>query len=597
MPDLIQLLPDSIANQIAAGEVVQRPASVVKELVENALDAGAFRIQVILREAGKSFIQVVDNGSGMSDTDARLSIERHATSKIRRAEDLFTLRTMGFRGEALASIAAVAQVEIRTRLGSRELGTALTVEASQVKQQEPVACETGTRITVRNLFYNIPARRNFLKSNAVELLQIQHEFTRLALAHSDKSFQLIHHDEILYDLPPGKLSQRIVNLFGKTYQQQLAPCLEETSLIKISGYLGRPEAARKKKDEQFLFVNSRFVRSHYLSYAVRDAFAGLIPPDTHPFFVLFIEIDPRHIDVNVHPTKTEIKFDDERAVYAVVSAAARQALGARNLAPSIDFAADVNLVSKLQSAPVSRQQYFDEQFGSLSQNNRRNWEKMFEGERPPVRGEFSEQVTISRTESFEQQQLEPAFPNALSLFQFRGRFIFFPYGNAVRVVDQQAAHERILFEKFLRQLHSKQVHAQQLMFPVTTALSPADFAMVWELETELRALGFQLEPFGKDTLLISAVPAEATGREHKLLEELLEQFKNNQQRLNLPIQEKLAAALAKRAGLTAGKPLTPEEMRALIHQLFACSQPAFTPEGNPTFFQLETTNIERYFNP
>lgn len=595
MPDLIQLLPDSIANQIAAGEVVQRPASVVKELMENAIDAGALRVRLILREAGKSFIQVIDDGRGMSDTDARLSIERHATSKIRKAEDLFTIRTMGFRGEALASIAAVAQVEIRTRLTARELGTILTVEASQVKRQEPVACDTGTSITVRNLFFNIPARRNFLKSNAVELLHVQHEFFRLALAHADKAFQLVHHDEVLFDLSPGKLSQRIVALFGKAYQPHLAPCREETSLVKISGYLGRPESARKKKDEQFLFANNRFIRSNYLSYAVRDAFAGLIPPDTHPFFVLFLDIDPRHIDVNVHPTKTEIKFDDERAVFAVVSAAARQALGARNLAPSIDFAANVNLIANLQHQGLGREHYFNEQFGSLAQNNVRHWGKMFEDEHRP-RG-FDELPAAAPLPSGLQLQPAPALPEPFSGFQFRNRYIFFPLGGGVRVVDQQAAHERILFEKFLQQLRSKQVHAQQLMFPVTATLSPADFAMVWELESELRALGFQIEPFGKENVLITAVPSALSGSEYRLLEELLEQFKNNQHRLTLPLHEKLAAALARRSSLAAGQTLTAEEMRGLVQQLFACSQPAFTPGGNPTFFQLETSNIERYFNP
>jgi DNA mismatch repair protein MutL len=595
MPDIIQLLPDSIANQIAAGEVVQRPASVVKELMENAVDAGANQIRLVLREAGKSFIQVIDNGSGMSDTDARLSLERHATSKIRKAEDLFTIRTMGFRGEALASIAAVSQLEICTRQEHRELGTVITVEASDVKRQEPAACEKGTRITVRNLFYNIPARRNFLKSNAVEMLHVQNEFFRLALAHADKSFQLIHHDELLFDLQPGKLSQRIVALFGKSYQQQLAPCEEETSLVKITGYLGRPEAARKKKDEQFLFVNNRFIRSNYLSYAVRDAFAGLIAPDTHPFFVLFLEIDPKHLDVNVHPTKTEIKFDDERAVYAVVSAAARQALGTRNLAPSIDFAADVNLVAKIQNTTITKEQYMNEQFGSLAQNNLRNWEKIFETERPVFGTDFTDQseTTLSYTEAEVQSNF--SLPEQFPVFQFRNRYVFFPLTNGVRVVDQQAAHERVLFEKFVRHLRSKHVHAQQLMFPVTVTLNPADFALVWELELELRALGFQLEPFGKETVLITAVPAEISGQESRVLEELLEQFKAHQQQLNLPLNEKLAAALAKRSSLATGKTLSIEEMRMLIQQLFACKQPAYTPDGNPTFFQLETSNIERYF--
>src|SRR5690606_24459686 len=329
---------------------VQRPASAVKELLENAVDAGATQVKLIIKDAGKVLIQVIDNGAGMSETDARMSLERHATSKIRKADDLFTLRTMGFRGEALASIAAVAQLEMKTRMASDELGTLILVEGSEVKRQEPVACEPGTSISIRNLFYNSPARRNFLKSNPVELRHIVEEFQRLALAHPDKAFSMIQTDEIVHDLPPGKLSQRIINLFGKGYQQQLAACQEETDLVKVVGYVGKPEFARKTRGEQFLFVNKRFIRSNYLHHAIMNAFEGLLTENSFPFYVLFIEIDPRHIDVNVHPTKTEIKFDDERAVYAVVRSAVRQAIGAHNLIPALDFTADVNIISKLSSS-------------------------------------------------------------------------------------------------------------------------------------------------------------------------------------------------------------------------------------------------------
>src|SRR5690349_18226545 len=350
MPDIIQLLPDSIANQIAAGEVVQRPASAVKELMENSIDAGAKNIKLIIKEAGKTLLQVIDDGIGMSETDARMSLERHATSKIRKAEDLFELYTMGFRGEALASIAAVAQVELKTRPADQELGTCIVVEGSDIKKQEPVACEKGTSISVKNLFYNIPARRNFLKSNPVELKHIIDEFQRLALAHSDIAFTFIQGDEVIYDLPvtkSGTLSQRIVNVFGKTYQEQLATCQEETEYVKVTGFVGKPEFARKTRGEQFLFVNKRFIRSNYLHHAVMNAFEGLMPDGNFPFYVLFIEIDPKHIDVNVHPTKTEIKFDDERAVYAVTRAAVRQSLGTHNLAPTIDFNQDINILTKL----------------------------------------------------------------------------------------------------------------------------------------------------------------------------------------------------------------------------------------------------------
>jgi DNA mismatch repair protein MutL len=382
MPDIIQLLPDSIANQIAAGEVVQRPSSAVKELIENSIDADATQIRLILKEAGKTLLQIIDNGKGMSETDARMSLERHATSKIRKAEDLFTLRTMGFRGEALASIAAVSQMEMKTRLPEQELGTLLVVEGSDVKRQEPVVCDKGTSISVKNLFYNIPARRNFLKSNASEYQHILDEFQRLALSHPDISFQLIETDSVEYDLPPGKLSQRIVGIFGKPYQEQLAPCHEDTALIKITGYVGKPQAAKKKRGEQFLFVNKRFVRNNYLNHAVMSAFEGLLPDGSFPFYVLFIAIDPKHIDVNVHPTKTEIKFDDERAVYAVVLSAVRQAIGAHNLTPAIDFDEDVNIISKLTNASAqSKEVYFEERFSSsLNRSNLENWEKMFEGD-------------------------------------------------------------------------------------------------------------------------------------------------------------------------------------------------------------------------
>ncbi len=382
MPDIIRLLPDSIANQIAAGEVVQRPASVVKELIENSIDAEATHIRLIVREAGKTLMHVIDNGKGMSETDARMSLERHATSKIRKAEDLFTLHTMGFRGEALASIAAVSQVELKTRPTDQELGTLLVIEASEVKRQEPVACEKGTSISVKNLFYNIPARRNFLKSNASEYQHILEEFQRLALSHPDIAFQFIESDSLEYDLPPGKLSQRIVNIFGKSYQEQLAACQEETPLVKITGYVGQPQFARKKRGEQFLFVNKRFIRSNYLNHAVMTAFEGLLPDNTFPFYVLFIEIDPKHIDVNVHPTKTEIKFDDERAVYAVVLSSVRQSIGTHNLTPAIDFNSDVNIIAKLsQAANQSKEVYFDERFSSgMRGSNRDHWEKLFEGE-------------------------------------------------------------------------------------------------------------------------------------------------------------------------------------------------------------------------
>lgn len=597
MPDIIHLLPDSIANQIAAGEVVQRPASALKELMENSIDAGATSIQLIVKEAGKALIQVIDNGNGMSETDARLSLERHATSKIRKAEDLFQLRTMGFRGEALASIAAVSQFEMKTRLATNELGTFLLVEGSEVKKQEPIACEKGTSISVKNLFYNIPARRNFLKSNSVEMRHIIDEFFRLALANPALSFSLMQGDELIYELPPAKLSQRIVALFGKTYQHQLAPSQEETSLIKVTGYVGRPESAKKTRGEQFFFVNNRYIRNNYLHHAVTTAYEGLLPENSYPFYVLMVEIDPKHIDVNVHPTKTEIKFDDERAVYAVVWSAVKQALGTHNLAPAIDFQADVNLTQKLAAQPITNQQYFDEQFAtSFKRSNLENWDRMFDDE--------SNSKLFAPT-----QPKELIFESAINLhhdstdkvfekgiFQFQQKYIVRSTKSGLMIIDQQAAHERILFEKYSGQLKSNNGHSQQSLFPQTISLSAPDFALVMEMEKEIAALGFRFELFGKNALLITGTPTDMKMGEKALLEGLIEQFKKNQSELQLPIQENLARAMAKRTSLRAGEKLGVEEMEALVERLFACANPNYSPEGNPTFFTLDTSKIESYFN-
>lgn len=602
MPDIIQLLPDSIANQIAAGEVVQRPASAVKELLENAIDAGSSHIKLVIREAGKVLIQVIDDGSGMSETDARLSLERHATSKIRKAEDLFTIRTMGFRGEALASMAAIAQMEIKTRLANQELGTLLVVEASEVKRQEPAACEKGTCISLKNLFYNIPARRNFLKSNPVELRHIIEEFQRVALANPDLNFTFINNDEVVYELAAGKLSQRIVSIFGKNYKQQLAPCQEETPHVKLQGYVGRPEAAKKTRGEQFFFVNNRFIRSNYLHHAVMGAFEGLLQDGSFPFYILFIDIDPKHIDINVHPTKTEIKFDDERTIYGVVMAAVRQGLGTHNLTPGIDFSQDVNIVTKLQNTSTDQAQriYFDERFQtSQTRSNSRNWEKLLENSDLPAR--------LMNTPTPEHPVQELRFESAMNqpgevqkvdkwLVQLHERYIMRPVRTGVMIFDQQAMHERILYEKNLDRLKNKSGESQQSLFPQTIELSPADFALVMEMEQEIVALGFRFEVFGKSSLLVNGIPAHITsGNEKEIFEGLLEQFKANQQELSVPVHENLARALARRAGTKGGQPLQKEEMSALIQQLFTCKTPNYTPQGTPTFFIFETGKIESYF--
>ena len=600
MSDIIQLLPDSIANQIAAGEVVQRPASAVKELIENSIDAKASAIQLIVKEAGKTLIQVIDNGMGMSETDARMSLERHATSKIRKAEDLFTLNTKGFRGEALASIAAVSQMELRTRPDDQELGTVIVVEGSEVKKQEPTACEKGTSICVKNLFFNIPARRNFLKSNPVELKHIIDEFQRLALAHADLQFSFVQTDEVIYDLPAGKLSQRVVNIFGKSYQEQLAPCQEETNLVKVHGYVGKPEFARKTRGEQFLFVNQRFIRSNYLHHAVMSAFENLLPENSFPFYVIFIDIDPRHIDVNVHPTKTEIKFDDERAVYAVVRSAVRQAIGSHNLTPAIDFNADVNIITKLsQAAAQSNDIYFDERFSTALRNpNPDHWERLFEQSKNfAPRAPEPQVLRFESSANKQQDHLENTVPEEKALFQMHDRYVMRQVRSGLMIVDQQFAHERILYEKFLSQLKNKSAESQQDLFPQTLTLSAADFALVLEMEQEIAALGFRFEVFGKNTIVINGVPSNvASGGGKPLFEGLIEQFKINQSELSIPLRENLARSLAKRAGIKAGQKLMKEEMNALIDGLLSCSTSNYTPDGIPTFFIFELRKIESYFN-
>ncbi len=596
MPDIIHLLPDSIANQIAAGEVVQRPASAVKELMENSIDAQATQLKVFVKEAGKTLIQIIDNGAGMSETDARMSLERHATSKIRTADDLFRLRTMGFRGEALASIAAVSQFEMKTRQGTSDLGTHLIVEASEVKSQSPTACEKGTNISVKNLFFNIPARRNFLKSNPVEMRHIIDEFQRLALAHPSVAFQLRHDEELIYDLAPSKLSQRIVTLFGKSFQEQLAPCQEETSLVKITGYIGRPESARKTRGEQFIFVNHRYIRNNYLNHAVTSAFEGLLPEGNFPFYVLFIEIDPKHIDVNVHPTKTEIKFDDERAVYGVVWSAVKQALGAHNLAPAIDFKADVNLVGKLNQS-LTKEQYLDEQFSSLNRSNLQHWEKLFETEVPQSQlfKKTEPDSTVLRFESSLNKEEQERANEEHGLFQFQQKYIIRASKSGLMIIDQQAAHERVLFEKFIDRLKGTPGNSQQSLFPQTVTLTASDFALALEVQQELISLGFRFEIFGKSALLVTGIPAGVAGCEKELFEGLLEQFKKNQSELQLPVRDNLALALAKRAAVKSGQKLEMEEIQSIVAGLFSCSKPNFSPDGRPTFFTFETSKIESYF--
>lgn len=622
MTDIIQLLPDAIANQIAAGEVVQRPASALKEMLENSVDARATQVQVIVKEAGKTLLQVIDNGKGMSMTDARMCFERHATSKIRTADDLFAIRTFGFRGEALASIAAVAQVEMKSRQASQELGTMIQIEASEVKLQEPVSSPVGTSISVKNLFYNIPARRNFLKSNPVEMRHIVEEFQRVALSYPEVGFSLYQNDLELFKLAPGKLSQRILGIFGKSYQGQLVTCKEDTPHLIVRGYIGKPESAKKTRGEQFFFVNNRYIRNNYLHHAVSNAYEGLMGAEMQPFYVLFLDIDPRHIDINVHPTKTEIKFEDERTVYAVIRSAVKQALGAHHVMPSLDFSFDVNftenwrkdsghaeVLTREHAIPAnegsSESQYKSFQAPQFKKQAVSGWEQLFEGKRNTQPGPGSTLVDTMEREDFltlsskanEDLLPIPESPPSGSTFQVENSYIVAQLSSGLIIIDQQAAHERILYERYSKQLRQTAGASQQCLFPPHVQLGQADFALVMDMQDELTRLGFLIDAFGKDTILIRGVPADIQVNNEKILfEGLLEQFKIFKSELSLDIRENLARSMAKRSATRRGTKLDSTEMETLVGQLFACQNTNYGPSGNKTFVKIDLQQIHGFFN-
>lgn len=624
--NIIQLLPDSIANQIAAGEVVQRPASVVKELLENAVDANAHNIQVIIRDAGKTLIQIIDDGDGMSETDARMCFERHATSKIKTSDDLFRIRTMGFRGEALASIAAVAQVELRTRRADDEIGTLIRIEGSDVKLQESVATLPGTNLLVKNLFFNVPARRNFLKSNSVEMRHILDEFQRVALAHPEVGFSLYHNDVEIFNLYPGKLVRRIVDMFGKNYREQLAFCQEETSYISVRGYIGKPEFARKTRGEQFFFVNERYIKHSYLHHAIISAYDGTIPEGSHPFYVLFIEIDPSHIDINIHPTKTEIKFDDERSVYAIIMAAVKKAVGVYNMAPPIDFEDNVNfLVPRISprnsSAPaaVPRPVQPDwaaqpkEPGSERQRSNLTNWNKLFEGLKSTPEEEQQAAIEldspVSSRPSYKQQALTVASKvNRLAsetitapdgdavLFQLHNRYILSQVREGIMLIDQKAAYERILYERYRQMLTKRNGACQQLLFPKTVRLSPSDMQLVADTRNEIRSLGFEFDEIGPNELIVRGIPADLPDEsEQDLFEELIEQLKQSYSDLKLDKPDSLSRSLAKRFSARYAVKLSLLEINTLIDQLFASSDPNRTPGGDPIIVMLTLDKLNALF--
>jgi DNA mismatch repair protein MutL len=611
MPDIIHLLPDHIANQIAAGEVIQRPASAVKELLENAIDAGATHIRLIVRDAGKTLIQVIDNGCGMSETDARMCFERHATSKISSIEDLFAIRTMGFRGEAMASIAAVAQVELKTRKWGEELGTRVIIEASEVKKQEPCPCAEGTVVSVKNLFYNVPARRNFLKSNAVESSHLIEEFKRIALAHPSIAFSFSHNDIELYHLKSGNLRQRIVSIFGNNYNEKIVPVEAQTDIAKIYGFTGKPEFARKTRGEQFFFVNNRFIRNNYLNHAVFNSYEALIPAGSFPFFVLFIEVDPARIDINVHPTKQEVKFEDEKIIYTMVRVAVKHALGRYSVTPALDFNQETSfhtlersntplpdsVTAKWHPAAAEHTHTASSAIPRVhSKSSMRNWEQLFEIVKKAPEEESltlpSEWKDHQKTESFGTPEQD-----TINLYQLHNRFIVSPIKSGFILIDQQAAHERILYEETLHAMKNNNAASQQQLFPKTIQLNMADAALLREIMPDLNALGFDIQEFGSDTFVIHGMPADITAcNEQEIIEKLLEDYKNNLSALKLSKRESLARSVAQQTSIKSGQPLTEKEMRALIDRLFACEQPYVAPNGRLTFIKFEQQEIDRRFS-
>lgn len=603
MSDIIRLLPDHVANQIAAGEVVQRPASVVKELLENSVDAGATNIILVLKDAGRTLVQVTDNGQGMTPTDARLSFERHATSKIRSADDLSAVRTKGFRGEALASIAAIAQVELKTRRPEDELGTRVLIEGSRVKAQEPVACAAGTSISVRSLFYNVPARRQFLKSDQVELKHVIEEFQRVALAHPAIAFDLIHNEQEIHQLPPGNERQRIVHVFGRKYDERLVPVDESTDFVRVEGFVSKPEFAKRSRGEQYFFVNDRFIRSNYLEHAVRKAYDELVTRDNYPSWFLFIHIDPAWIDINIHPTKTEIKFKDDRTVYAIMHAAVRRALGRHNITPSLDFEPEPAILAAAGMphvqpvAPILRAERSDwRPLDFPKPASPVGWQRLFDLPDDPVK----QHDDVSAMHSAPQQVLpmrETADLGARPVFQLHGRYILAQLRTGFVVIDQQRAHERIVYERALRSLEKGQGASQAQLFPVTIDLNASDHALLMGILPELTAMGFQMEPLSGRSLAVNGCPVDA-GEEDpvKLVEQLLEQVKNERGTLKAERHATLARGMARGLSQQGTRQLSAQEMHDLIDRLFACEMPYFTPGGKPVLITYTLQELDERFD-
>lgn len=624
MSDIIHLLPDSVANQIAAGEVIQRPASVIKELVENAIDAEATEVHVLVTDAGKTGIQVIDNGKGMSETDARLAFERHATSKIREAADLFALRTMGFRGEALASIAAVAEVELKTRLADEELGTRLLLAGSKVESQEPVSCPKGSNFSVKNLFFNVPARRKFLKANSTELSNILAEFERIVLVHPDVAFYLYSNDSELFNLPVMPLRQRIMAVFGKKLNQQLLSVEVATTLVKISGYVAKPETARKKGAHQYFFVNGRYMRHPYFHKAVMDAFEHLIPAGEQISYFIYFEVDPANIDVNIHPTKTEIKFENEQAIWQILSAAVKESLGKFNAVPSIDFDTEglPDIPAFEQPRPIEPPQvHYNADFNPFKTSSsyggdrsysrpQTEWESLYAGLEKasrmndpvvpdePVEEELSPASVPSEESSSPLPSMMSEGGNVTSgqHWQFKGRYILTSVKSGLMLIDQHRAHVRVLFDRYMEQIRQKHGVAQGVLFPEIVQFPASEVAVLEDIQEDLSAVGFELTSLGGGSYAINGVPSGIEGlKPVELVRNMVHTALEKGCDVKEEVQSMLALTLARAAAIVYGQVLSVDEMSALVDSLFACESPNYTPDGRVVLTTIREEEIERLF--
>ncbi len=601
MSDIIRVLPDVVANQIAAGEVIQRPASAIKELVENAVDAGSDRIHIIIKEAGKTLIQIVDNGCGMSENDARLCFERHATSKIRTAEDLFSIRTMGFRGEALASIASVAQLEMKTKRIEDENGTHIRIEGSELMFQQPVACQNGTSIAVKNLFFNVPARRRFLKSTGTELKHILIEFQRIALTKPGIQFILNHNDSEVFNLPVAGLRERIIHLMGKQLDANLVNISANTSIVNISGFIGKPEKAKKTYGEQFFFVNGRFMRHPYLHKAVMKSYESILYPETIPSYFIYLELDPSLIDINIHPTKTEIKFEDERAIFQILQACVKQGLGKFNITPSLDFnrdgAIDIPVFSR--SGPIKGPEIrinpdFNPFKSGESTGHRFENHSSFKKD-PPVGWETLYPQRNENSDDESQKLFGSPESDFNNVIQLRGKYLITPVKSGLLTIHIRRAWERILYEQYIKNAGQESA-GQKLLYPVQFDLNPAELSLLSELTEELEPLGFQIEHFGGQTIIVHSIPAQVDDKNiEELVLDLLKTFTAETDRVETIMRERLARSLAKLASRNVKRNMESIESTRLIEQLFQCENPQSTPGGKKTMTILQFNEVEQHF--